>query len=178
MKDLGNDFDPNCSACAKLITLKELQKLDVKPRCIRSKQAQIEKKSDAVRTPVTEDKKYIERQSRHRQKLGGITKKERPKLMLSIKNLINRSCQCVIEHKYNEINPKLRTTKSSLEKNMQNTVSEEIDSKPHDEKQSIADHDTNQPTKTKSKQTLKSQNRSNSSYNSYLSMDHEPMDYS
>lgn len=178
MKDFGSDFDPNCSACAKLVTLKELQKLNVKPRCNRTKQAQIEKKSDAVKSPAVEDKKSLERQSRHRQKLGGIKKMERPKLMSSIKKLTNRSCQCFIEYKHNEMNPTLRSTKSSLEKNIENIIFEEMDSKSHDEKQSIADPGTNQSTKTKSKQTLKSQNRSNSSYNSYLSMDHEPMDYS
>lgn len=170
MKDINSDFDPKCSACAKLITLKELQRLNVKPRCKSSKHDQQEKESDAEKSSIHDEKKIIERQSRHRHKLAGVKKlKDRSKLQpnINIKKLLtNRSCQCVIDYKCNEI-PILRTTKSSPDKTVQDTVFEEVESKPLVE----------QDTKTKSKTTLKSQNRSNSSYNSFLSLDHEPMDY-
>lgn len=181
LKDVSCDFDPKCSACAKLITLKELQRLHVKPRCNTSKQSQQEKESDAEKSPNRDEKKTIEKQPRQKPKLVGVTKpKDRSKLSPNIslkKNLTNRSCQCIVDYQPNEIPLTLRPTQSMLEKNVQDVVLEEMDPKPHVEEQSVTNIGIHQNTKTNSKQTLKSQNRSNSSYNSFLSMDHEPMDY-
>lgn len=181
MKDVNCDFDPKCSACAKLITLKELQRLNVKPRCKPSKHAPKEKEAEGEKSPARDEKKSLEKQSRHRHKLTGVKKpKERSIMQQNLcirKNLTNRSCQCVIDYKHNEVCPALRTTKSSHDKNVQDVVFEEIDPKPLHEQQSGIDTEVHPDHKTNSKQTLKSRNRSNSSYNSFLSMDHEPMDY-
>lgn len=178
LQDISSDFRTNCSACTKLITLNELQKLNVKPRCLSKKPGLQE--GDAAKTPPdNEDKRPLKKQSRHsdRQKLKGIKKmKERSKLALNIKKIANRSCQCVIDDKHNETPATLRAIKSSLGTNVQNVVCEEMDSKPHNEEQPATKTSIQQNSKKNSKQDLKSRNPSNSSYNSYLSMDHEPMD--
>lgn len=181
MKDVSCDFDLNCSACAKLITLKELQRLNVKPRCKSTKQSQQEKEIDTEMSPKSDEKKIVEKQSRHKHKLIGVKKpKDRSKLQPNIslkKNFTNRSCQCIIDYKHNEICLTVRSTKSAQEKNVQDIVFEEIKSKPDDEGQPGINTGVHQNIKTNSKQTVESQNRSNSSYNSFLSLDHEPMDY-
>lgn len=153
----------------------------MKPRCKPSKHDPNQIKSEPEKPPVHDEKKTLERQSRDKHKLTGIKKaKERSILQQNLnikKRLTNRSCQCIIDYKQNEICPSLRITKSTQDKQVQDAVFEEKDTKPGDEQQSGIHTDVHQDKNSNSKQTLKSKNRSNSSYNSFLSMDHEPMDH-
>ncbi|XP_026317602.1 uncharacterized protein LOC113228487 [Hyposmocoma kahamanoa] len=178
LKDVCSDFHSNCSACAKLVALRELQRLNMKRRCPSRKLVQLDKEGDAANSPVNKSKNSIEKPSLHRRKLSGIKKiSGRSKLLLNVKRISNRSCQCVIEHKHNETSTTLRATKSSQRKTVEDVAFEETDPERHGEEQSVTNTSIQQIAKVNSKQNLKSRNPSNSTYNSYLSIDHEPMDY-
>lgn len=178
LKDVCSDFHSNCGACAKLVALRELQRLNMKRRCPSKKLVQVDNEGDAVNPPVNKSKKSIEKPSLHRRKLSGIKKiSGRSKLLLNVNKISNRSCQCVTEHKHNATITTLRDTKSSQRKTVQDVASQETDSERHGEEQSVTNTSKQEIAKENSKQNLKSRNSSNSTYNSYLSIDHEPMDY-